>query len=127
MRLNTNREMYYNLLDLEIETTKEERHELLNSLYKESDFCWEAGGAEYRIICEDVIEEIHTKEVKDLTIDLHLNGLDLDKHWWIAIDWEKTSETLRRTNGCGRHFSSYDGSEQEFILDGVSYYVFRVK
>tara|TARA_B110000879_G_scaffold171747_1_gene222852 strand:- start:1093 stop:1452 length:360 start_codon:yes stop_codon:yes gene_type:complete len=119
--------MYYNLLNLEIETTKEERHELLSSLYKESDFCWEAGGAEYRIICEDVIEEIHTKEVKDLTIDLHLNGLDLDKHWWIAIDWEKTAETLRRTNGCGRHFSSYDGSEQEFILDGVSYYVFRVK
>lgn len=127
MRLSTTREMYDNLLNLEIETTKKERQEILNSLYKENDFNWEANGAEYRIICEDVIEEIHTKEVKDLTIDRHLNGLDLGKHWWIAIDWEKTAETLRRTNGCGRHFSSYDGSEQEFRLDGVCYYVFRVK
>lgn len=126
MRLSTIREMYDNLLDLEIETSKEERQELLNSLYKENDFNWKANGAKYRIICGDVIEEIHTKEVKDLTIERYLNGLDLDKHWWIAIDWEKTAETLRRTNGCGRYFSSYDDSEQEFRLDGVSYYVFRV-
>jgi hypothetical protein len=126
MRLSTIREMYDNLLDLEIETSKEERQELLNSLYKENDFNWKANGAEYRIICEDVIGEIHTKEVKDLTIKHQLNGLDLDKHWWIAIDWEKTAETLRRTNGCGRYFSSYDGSEQEFRLDGVWYHVFRV-
>ncbi len=126
MKLSTIREMYDNLLDLEIETSKEERQELLNSLYKENDFNWKANGAKYRIICGDVIEEIHTKEVKDLTIERYLNGLDLDKHWWIAIDWEKTAETLRRTNGCGRYFSSYDDSEQEFRLDGVSYYVFRV-
>lgn len=126
MRLSTIREMYDNLLDLEIETTKEERQELLDSLYKENDFCWEADGAEYRIICEDVIGEIHTEEVKDLTIDCYLNGLDLAKHWWIAIDWEKTAETLRQTDGCGHHFSSYDGSEKEFRLDGVWYHVFRV-
>ena len=37
MRLSTTREMYDNLLDLEIETTKKERQEILNSLYKEND------------------------------------------------------------------------------------------
>tara|TARA_R110000803_G_scaffold198484_2_gene262238 strand:+ start:240 stop:623 length:384 start_codon:yes stop_codon:yes gene_type:complete len=126
MKLSTIREMYDNLLDLEIETTKEERHELLNSLYKESDFCWEAGGAEYRIICEDVIEEIHTEEVKDLTIDCYFNGTDLHKNTWIEIDWEKTAENVRKSDGYGNHFSHYDGSEEEFRLDGVWYYVFRV-
>ncbi len=126
MKLSTIREMYDNLLDLEIETTKEERHELLNSLYRENDFCWEADGAEYRIICEDVIEEIHTEEVKDLTQDAYLNTTDLEKLWWIEIDWEKTAENVRQADGYGHHFSTYDGSEEEFILDGGSYYVFRI-
>ena len=67
MRLSTTREMYDNLLDLEIETSKEERQELLNSLYRENDFNWEANGAEYRIICEDVIEEIHGLPKKSKT------------------------------------------------------------
>ena len=69
MRLSTIREMYDNLLDLEIETTKEERKELLDSLNAENDFYWEADGAEYRIINADVIEEIHTEEVKEITQD----------------------------------------------------------
>ena len=126
MRLSTIREMYDNLLDLEIKTTKEERHELLKSLYKESDFYWEADGAEYRIICEDVIEEIHTEEVKDQTQDAYLNTTDLEKLWWIAIDWEQTAENVRQSDGYGHHFSHYDHSEEEFRLDRVWYHVFRV-
>jgi len=118
--------MYDNLLDLEIETTKEERKELLDSLNAENDFYWEADGAEYRIINADVIEEIHTEEVKEITQDCYLNGANLDKYWWIAIDWEKTAENVRQADGYGHHFSSYDHSEQEFRLDRVWYYVFRV-
>lgn len=126
MKLSTIREMYDNLLDLDIETTKEERQELLDSLNEENDFYWEADGAEYRIICEDVIEEIHTEEVEELVKDAYFNGMDLDKYWWIEIDWEKTAENLRQSDGYGHHFSHYDGSEEEFRLDRVWYYVFRV-
>jgi hypothetical protein len=126
MRLSTIREMYDNLLDLEIETTKEERHELLNSLYTENDFYWEADGAEYRIICEDVIEKIHTEEVKDQTQDAYLNTTYLEKLWWIQIDWERTARIVRESDGYGHHFSKCDGSEQEFRLDRVWYHVFRV-
>jgi hypothetical protein len=126
MRLSTIREMYDNLLDLEIEATKEERHELLNSLYTDNEFYWGADGAEYRIISEDVIEEIHTEEVKEQTIDCYLNGTNLDKLWWIAIDWEETARNVRESDGYGHHFSHYDHSEQEFRLDRVWYHVFRV-
>mgnify|MGYP001594903245 FL=1 len=126
MRLSTIREMYDNLLDLDIETTKEERQELLDGLNAENDFCWEADGAEYRIICEDVIEEIHAEEVKERTINWYLNDTDLDKLWWIAIDWEETAENVRSSDGYGNHFSHYDHSEQEFRLDRVWYHVFRI-
>jgi|SaaInlStandDraft_1057018.scaffolds.fasta_scaffold00360_34 hypothetical protein len=120
MKLSTIREMYDNLLDLDIETTKEERHELLNSINAENDFYWEADGAEYRIICEDVIEEIHTEELKDALC------ADFEKLWWIEVDWEKTAQNVRDSDGYGNHFSHYDHSEEEFRLDRTWYYVFRV-
>lgn len=127
MRLSTIREMYDNLLDLDIETTKEQRRELLKKLYTvDTDFLWETESGEYRIINEDVIFEIYKDEIRETTQDCYLNGLDLDKYWWIAIDWEKTAQNVLDSDGYGHHFSHYDHSEQEFKLDGVWYHVFRV-
>ena len=120
MRHSIIKEMYDNLLDLNIDANAQQRRELLNKIYSENDFYWEVGDAEYRIICEDVIQDIHTKEIKEMT------DIDLDKYWWIAIDWENTAENVRKSDGYGNHFSHYDGSEQEFRLDRVWYYVFRV-
>ena len=127
MRLSTIRKMYDNLLDLDIETTKEQRRELLKKLYAvDTDFLWETESGEYRIINEDVIFEVYKDEIRQTTQDNYLNGLDLDNYWWIEIDWEKTAQNVLDTDGYGNHFSHYDGSEEEFKLDGVWYHVFRV-
>lgn len=94
---------------------KDFRKELFDNLadYKD-DFYIDNGQSEYRFISDAAIEDIHTEEVKDLVQDCYLNGTDLDKYPWIVIDWEETAENVRRSDGYGHHFSSYDGSYEEF-------------
>lgn len=121
MRYSTIKEMYDNLLDLDIEATKEERKELLELLENENDFHWEADGSEYRIISEEAIEEIHQDEIREFVEENYVDS----NLWWIEIDWEQTAENVRSSDGYGNHFATYDGDEQEFRLDREWFYVFR--
>ena len=108
--------------ELDLEPTKDEMQDLLYEMDIKDDVYADLYGTEWRIIHEDVIDEIATDEIKDLVQDCYLNGTDLDKHWWIEIDWEKTARNCITADGYGHHFSSYDGSEYE--LNG--WYFFRV-
>ena len=124
MNYSTIKEMYDNLLDLDIETTKDERSELFSKLEMEDDFTWEVDWKEYRIISEDVIDKIHQDELKEIILDSYFQVEILP--WWIHIDWEKTSENVLSADGYGNHFATYDGEEQLFRLDKVWYHVFRI-
>ena len=97
--------------ELDLEPTKAEMHDLLYEMDIENDVTAELDGTEWRIIHEDDIDDIATEEIQEIVQDCYLNGTDLDKHWWIAIDWEKTAKNCIDADGYGHHFSSYDGSE----------------
>ena len=90
-----------------------------------NDFYAEIDGGEYRFIHEDFIWKIYVEGIKELTQDGYLGGTDLDKHWWIAIDWEKTAENCYDADGYGHHFAGYDGYEYEADIDDTLYYIFR--
>lgn len=49
---------------------------------------------------------------------------NIDKVWWIEIDWDKTIDNVF-TDGYGHHFSSYDGSEEQIEFKDETYYIFR--
>jgi len=122
MNYSTIKEMYDNLLDLDIETTKEERSELFDLLDTQNDFTWEADGSEYRIISENVIEEVHQDEIREFVEENYVDS----NLWWIEIDWERTAENVRQADGYGHHFATYDGNEQEFELNKEWFHVFRI-
>lgn len=107
--------------ELDLEPTKAEMHDLLYEMDIENDVTAELDGTEWRIIHESEIYDIATEEIQEIVQDCYLNGTDLDKHWWIAIDWEKTAKNCIEADGFGHHFSSYDGDEYE--LGG--WYFFR--
>lgn len=107
---------------LVLDADKDSIRELIDGMNEENDFYWEYGRYEYRIIHNDDIDDIAEDEIKELVQDCYLNGTDLDKHWWIAIDWQQTAENCISADGYGHHFSSYDGSEEEW----GDWYFFRV-
>jgi hypothetical protein len=107
---------------LDLDADKDSIRELIDGMNEENDVHWECGRCEYRIIHNDVIDDIAEEEIKEIVEDCYLNGINLDKHWWIAIDWQQTAENCISADGYGHHFSSYDGSEEEW----EDWYFFRV-
>lgn len=97
--------------ELDLNPDKSEIHDLLYEMSISDDVHQELDGEEYRIIHEDEIDDIATLEIKEIVQDCYLGGTDLDKYWWIEIDWEKTANNCITADGYGHHFSSYDGSE----------------
>lgn len=106
--------------DYELETTDDQLDELLEKLTMEHDFYVELDGNEYRFIDENSIWEIYVESVKEMVQDCY----DLNVPDWIAVNWEETAENCH-VDGYGHHFSSYDGSEDEYTFDGDTYYIFR--
>ena len=108
-----------NGLDIQVS----EVENFINSL--DDDFTYEfESGEEYRFIKEDCIWDIYYEEQKDQIEDLYLP--DINKYWWIVIDWDKTIDNVFTSDGYGHHFSNYDGSEQECIILDSNYYIFRI-
>ncbi len=83
-----------------------------------AEFYIKSGGAEYRFINEDVIDDIYYNEVKETIIDCY----NLNVPSFVEIDWDKTIDNCMY-DGYGHTFSSYDGSEDQI----ANYYIFRVK
>jgi hypothetical protein len=108
--------------DLSLEADKGDIRDLIDQMNEDNDVYWECDSEEYRIIHTDVIDDIAEDEIKEIVQDCYLNGLDMDKLWWIEIDWEQTADNCISADGYGHHFSSYDGSEQEW----EDWYFFRV-
>ena len=106
--------------DYELETTDDQLDELLENLTMEIDFYVELDGNEYRFIDEHSIWDIYVESVKEMVQDCY----DLNVPDWIAVNWEQTAENCH-VDGYGHHFSSYDGSEEEYTFDGDTYYIFR--
>lgn len=100
-----------------------EAKEVLNTLHvmtnTDSYFYFEVGGMEFRLINEDCIDGIHTEEIEELVKECYLGSADIP--YWIEIDWEKTAENVRQSDGYGHHFSHYDGNE----LYTDDWYIFR--
>jgi hypothetical protein len=111
--------------ELQCETHKGEIQDLIGELETEDDFHIELDGNEYRFIDAAEIDDIAEEEIKELVKDCYLDGMDLDKHWWIEIDWKKTADNCISADGYGHHFSSYDGSEEEARLLDTDWYIFR--
>jgi hypothetical protein len=97
--------------------------ELDSKIYTKNDFYIEIDRAEYRFINADAIWWIYQEEQEDLIKDCYLGGIELP--YWLKIDWEQTCENVLNADGYGHHFSRYDGSEEEFNLNGESWYIFR--
>jgi hypothetical protein len=108
--------------DLSLKADKGDIRDLIDQMNEDNDVYWECDSEEYRIIHTDVIDDIAEDEIKEIVQDCYLNGLDMDKLWWIEIDWEQTADNCISADGYGHHFSSYDGSEQEW----EDWYFFRV-
>ena len=111
--------------ELGCETYKDEMRDLIDALEEEDDFHINLDGNEYRFIDSEEIDEIAVEEIKEVVKDCYLDGTDLDKLWWIAIDWEQTADNCISADGYGHHFSHYDGSEEEANLFGRNWYIFR--
>ena len=60
-------------------------------------------------------------EIQELVQDCYLNGTDLDKYWWIEVDWDKTAKNVIDADGYGHHFATYD--HEEYYYEGC--YFFR--
>lgn len=87
-----------------------------------NDFHVELDNTEWRIIDSAWIDEIATEEIKEIVTDCYLNGTDLDKYWWIEVDWKKTAKNCIDADGYGHHFASYD--HEEYYFD-EGWYFFR--
>ena len=111
--------------DLQLDINRDEVREIERYIESENDFYVEIGREEYRFINEDEIWDIYVEGIKDITEECYLGGFDTDKHWWIAIDWEKTAKNCYDADGYGHHFASYDGNEHEYKLGEENYYIFR--
>lgn len=118
------KELRSELLDWNIDVTDDELDDLVNSS-DEQDFCIVLDGNEYRFIDDKYIWDIYVEEIQQVTEECYLGGMDTDKLWWIAIDWEKTAQNCLDADGYGHHFASYDGEELEIMLNGDLYYFFR--
>jgi hypothetical protein len=127
-KIKTIRQVYEFVSDeLQCETHKDEMEDLIDALQSETDFHINIDGNEYRFIDEDVIDDISEDEIKQVVQECYLNGTDLDKYWWIEVDWKKTAENCINADGYGHHFSTYDGSEEEATLFGSHWYIFRTQ
>lgn len=111
--------------NLGCDTDKGEMRDLIDALEEEDDFHITIDGNEYRWIDAVEIDDIAEEEIKDVVKDCYLNGTDIDKLWWLEIDWEKTAQNCINADGYGHHFSHYDGSEEEARLLGRDWYIFR--
>ena len=109
---------------LSIEIDSNELELLDDKMYTKNDFYVQIDGAEYRFINEDAIWWIYQEEQKDLINECYLGGVELPS--WLEIDWEKTCENVYSSDGYGHHFSSYDGSEEFFNIDGEGWYMFKI-
>ena len=107
---------------LDLECTSECIAELIEQMETENDFNWKCDRTEWRVIDSDEIDDIAEEEIKEIVQDSYLNGTDLDKYWWIEIDWKKTAENCIDADGYGHHFASYDGNEYEHN----DWYFFRI-
>ena len=109
-------------VELDVDPTADEIQNLQDLIDKrDMDFHIELDGNEYRVIEEDFIDDIAQDEIQDIVQDCYLGGTDLNKYWWIEIDWKKTAQNCINADGYGHHFASYDGDE--FYHEG--WYFFR--
>jgi len=113
--------------NLQLDINRDEVREIVNHFEnKTDDFYQEIDGQEYRFILDDYIDDIAEEEIKEITQECYLDGLDTDKYWWIAIDWKQTAENCINADGYGHHFGGYDGNEYEVSVDSYNqYHVFR--
>jgi len=111
--------------ELELDINREEVKEFEDQLNSENDFYIEIDGNEYRVIHQETIWETFVEEIRQTVEDCYLGGIDLDKFWWIELDWEKTAKNCLDADGYGHHFSGYDGSEFEYTFGEEDYYIFR--
>lgn len=80
------------------------------------DYYFEFDGNEYRIIKDGAIWEIYAEEIEELVKDCYSDVLNFDKtpsFIAVSVDWEQTVKNAH-ADGYGHHFSSYDGSENNY-------------
>ena len=122
--LNTNElldiimnETGYNIQELDWDVV-DELKETIEGFNDDGYDIIEIEGEEYRIINENIIDEIHIEELIETIKDCY----DL---WslpnFIEIDWEESAKNCA-VDWYGHHFATYDGEE----LGNQGVYLFRV-
>ena len=101
-----------------VQFTLDELQELCEKL-DDADFQIELGGAEYRFIDDDSIEDIFAESVRDMIEDCYITK-DMPNFLVNHLDWDGIVGDFM-VDGYGHHFSGYDGSENEV----TGYYIFR--
>jgi hypothetical protein len=108
------------LKDNNLELDKDERQDLKDYLEEEDDFEISIDGMEFRFINDLVIEDIHSEMVEEMIND------EYRIPDWIVVDYEKTAEDIRLSDGYGGMFAHYDGEELEGCFGGLTYSIFRI-
>ena len=134
----------YKQLTIDLDFDREEAAEVMRSLKDQSaDFTVEGGGAEYRFIHQDHIDEIQKDELSNDQYVLgccapwfisDITGLPLDEvekaqknesfellGALMMQHIDKVQEEMAAHDGYGHHFATYDGD----MHDVGDYYAFR--
>ena len=109
--------------ELSIELDTDDAENLIDEMYCKNDFTIELDGGEYRFINDSEIWDIYFDEQKDLIEELYLPNLN--REWWIAIDWDTTITNVFEADGYANHFASYDDHENSIIWKTERWYIFR--
>lgn len=83
---------------------------------------YEAAFCDYLVLTDDEADEALDEALESILDDVILPDLDEALQSYFDRDaWKRDAEY----DGRGHHLSSYDGCEEEAVVDGVTYYIYR--
>ena len=106
---------------LDLDINRDEVRKIENQLNSENDFIADIDVCQYRFMHEDIIWDTYVEEIRRITEDCY----NIPELHWLAIDWEETAQNCI-VDGYGHTFSTYNGSEDEYIFGEENYYIFRI-
>lgn len=83
----------------------------------------EFGSYEYRVLTEDEADAAFDEALDSILDDVVLPDLDEALQCYFDRDaWKRDAQY----DGRGHHLNHYDGEEYEEVVNGTSYYIYRV-
>ena len=87
------------------------------------DSAYSYGGQEYLVLTEDEADAAFDEALENILDDVILPDLDEALQCYFDRDaWKRDTQY----DGRGHHLNHYDGEEYEEVVNGTSYYIYRV-